>query len=115
MPGPGPRVSRGRRDEVATLSAAPPSSERLRHRTRASALAADRVALHAARVRGGLQLTVRLAADGAHPAERPRRRRLALVAAGPQAGQGRLARAILDRDVPGPRRPRVERAREGLG
>ena len=55
-----------------------------RRRRRLSA--ADGVALHPARVRGGLQL-VALARDRAHPAERPRRRHGHVVAAPAQVGE----------------------------
>src|SRR5205814_4521940 len=77
--------------------------------------AADRVRLHAARVRAALQEPAGLPADRGHAAERPRRGDLDVVPAPAERVERRLADAILDGDVPRPRRARVERARKRLG
>src|SRR5713226_1666977 len=80
--------------------------------TNRRALATDRVPLHAARVRGGLQLPVWIAPGGADAAERPLRRHLDVVAAITQARDHRRVEARLDLRVPRPRLSRVERAGE---
>src|SRR5579859_1130475 len=77
--------------------------------------AADRVAMHAARVRARLQLPVLVAADGADAAERPGRRGFDVVPAGAQAGERLLPGAILDGDMPRARLARIEGAWERLG
>src|SRR5581483_7767463 len=77
--------------------------------------AAGGVSLHAARVGRRLQGSVRLATRGADAAERPVARRLDVVAAAAQAGDDRIPDAVLDPEVPRPRLPREEGARERLG
>src|SRR5919204_2381174 len=75
------------------------------------ALAADGVALHAARIRGGFQQPV-LAGDGGDAAERPRLDDLDVVAALAQVGNYLVAEARLELDLLGLAVARIERARE---
>src|SRR5262245_59213899 len=77
-------------------------------------LASDRVALLAARVRAGLEYTVRVARHGADAAEAPLRRHHDVVPALAQACDRRLTDAFLDSDVPRQRLARVEARRERL-
>ena len=90
-----------------------PSSDRGCSLTGPSALAADRVALHAARVRAGLEQPVRLACDGGDAAERPGARHLDLVPAAAQVGDDVLAEALLDRDASAARSRAGRRTRSG--
>src|SRR5438477_1457676 len=74
-------------------------------------LAADRVALHAARIGGCLQQAV-LAGYGADPAERPISNHLDLVATLPELLNHLVTEPRLDLDLPRLAFARIERARE---
>src|SRR5215211_3079637 len=79
---------------------------------RATGSAADRVPLHAAGIRGGLQLPVGLAAGGGDAAERPVVEHRDVVSSLPELRDRLLGEPAFDGERRGVRLAREERARE---